>query len=139
MQGRVVPSCRRQAALRRRRRDRRLSEEESKTTHPLGPTPGCRTSPAVPSTPKAFRRQSSGTTLDDNDMKKPASTLIAVPLAAALATQAMGQQSAPLPPVAPKVPHATSIHGYTLNDDYFWLREKGKPEVTAYLEAENAY
>ena len=72
-------------------------------------------------------------------MKKPAATLIAVPLAAALATQAMGQQSAPVPPVARKVPHTTSIHGYTLSDDYFWLREKAKPEVTAYLEAENAY
>jgi oligopeptidase B len=77
--------------------------------------------------------------LDDDDMKKPAATLIAVPLAAALTTQAMGQQSAPVPPVARKVPHSTSIHGHTLNDDYYWLREKGKPEVTAYLEAENAY
>jgi oligopeptidase B len=24
-------------------------------------------------------------------------------------------------------------------DPYFWLRERGSPEVTAYLEAENAY
>ena len=73
-------------------------------------------------------------------MKKPAATLItAVPLAAALAAQAMGQQSASVPPVARKVPHTTSIHGYTLNDDYFWLREKANPEVIAYLEAENAY
>ncbi len=72
-------------------------------------------------------------------MKKPAATLIAVPLAAALATQAMAQQSATVPPVARKVPHTTSIHGYTLSDDYFWLREKANPDVTAYLEAENAY
>ena len=72
-------------------------------------------------------------------MKKPAVTLItAVPLAAALATQAMAQ-SAPVPPVARKVPHTTNIHGYTLSDDYFWLREKANPDVTAYLEAENAY
>ena len=79
-------------------------------------------------------------TLDDDQMKKPAATLItAVPLAAALATQAMGQQSASLPPVARKVPHTTNIHGYTLSDDYFWLREKANPDVTAYLEAENAY
>src|SRR5262245_45743225 len=43
------------------------------------------------------------------------------------------------PPVARKVPHVTQIHGYTLKDDYFWLREKQNPEVLKYLEAENAY
>ena len=42
-------------------------------------------------------------------------------------------------PVAKKVPRETKIHGYTLTDDYFWLREKGTPAVTQYLEAENAY
>ncbi len=31
------------------------------------------------------------------------------------------------------------MHGETLQDDYFWLREKESPEVRAYLEAENAY
>jgi oligopeptidase B len=43
------------------------------------------------------------------------------------------------PPVARKTPHETKIHGYTLKDDYFWLREKSNPETIAYLEAENAY
>ena len=43
------------------------------------------------------------------------------------------------PPVARKSPHTTSIHGQVLADDYFWLREKSKPEVAEYLEAENAY
>jgi len=43
------------------------------------------------------------------------------------------------PPVARKTPHETKIHGYTLKDDYFWLREKSNPEVISYLEAENAY
>jgi oligopeptidase B len=42
-------------------------------------------------------------------------------------------------PVAKKVPHETKIHGYTLTDDYFWLREKSNADVTQYLEAENAY
>ncbi len=42
-------------------------------------------------------------------------------------------------PVATRKPHPTHLHGETLEDDYFWLREKGSPEVTAYLEAENAY
>ena len=31
------------------------------------------------------------------------------------------------------------MHGTVLVDDYAWLREKESPEVTAYLEAENAY
>ena len=43
------------------------------------------------------------------------------------------------PPVAKKVPKTTTIHGETLVDDYFWLREKSDKEVINYLEAENAY
>ncbi len=43
------------------------------------------------------------------------------------------------PPVARKVPHITEIHGYKLEDNYFWLREKKNPEVIKYLEEENAY
>ena len=43
------------------------------------------------------------------------------------------------PPVAAKIPHETVLHGQKLVDDYYWLREKGAPEVTAYLTAENAY
>ena len=43
------------------------------------------------------------------------------------------------PPSAAKQPHAVTLHGDTRVDDYFWLREKGAPEVRAYLEAENAY
>ena len=43
------------------------------------------------------------------------------------------------PPVAAREPHPTLIHGVDLPDDYFWLREKGEPRVTSYLEAENAY
>jgi oligopeptidase B len=43
------------------------------------------------------------------------------------------------PPAAAKKPRTTEIHGYTLKDDYFWLREKSDPEVIKYLEAENAY
>jgi len=43
------------------------------------------------------------------------------------------------PPVAPTHPYSVTLHGDTRVDDYFWLREKGSAEVTAYLEAENAY
>src|SRR5437660_10928982 len=47
---------------------------------------------------------------------------------------------APLsPPVARKVPHTVQLHGETLSDDYFWLRNKGTPEVEQYLHAEAAY
>jgi oligopeptidase B len=45
----------------------------------------------------------------------------------------------PAPPVARKMPHETTLHGETLRDDYFWMREKEHPDVRAYLEAENAY
>src|ERR1043166_7144690 len=45
----------------------------------------------------------------------------------------------PPPPMAKKIPKTTNIHGETLIDNYFWLREKNNPEVMAYLEAENAY
>ena len=45
----------------------------------------------------------------------------------------------PAPPVARKVPKAQTFHGEDMTDNYFWLREKGTKEVTAYLEAENAY
>ena len=43
------------------------------------------------------------------------------------------------PPVAKKHPRVTKIHGQTLTDDYFWLRDKPNPDVKAYLEAENEY
>ena len=45
----------------------------------------------------------------------------------------------PAPPVARKQPTETRIHGAVLRDHYAWLRERGNPEVTHYLEAENAY
>jgi oligopeptidase B len=43
------------------------------------------------------------------------------------------------PPVARKIPKVDGVHGDVHQDDYAWLREKGSPEVVAYLEAENAY
>ena len=78
---------------------------------------------------------------DDQPMKTPSAALLtAVPLAAALASPGvLAQSSVPPPPVARKVPHTTDIHGLTLSDDYFWLRDKSSADVTAHLEAENAY
>jgi oligopeptidase B len=43
------------------------------------------------------------------------------------------------PPVAKKQPHPVQIHGDTLADDYYWLKNKGTPEVEDYLKAELAY
>jgi len=43
------------------------------------------------------------------------------------------------PPLARREHTETILHGVTLVDDYAWLRQKQKPETTAYLEAENAY
>lgn len=43
------------------------------------------------------------------------------------------------PPQAQAIPKTISLHGETLVDPYFWLREKENPAVRAYLEAENSY
>jgi oligopeptidase B len=51
----------------------------------------------------------------------------------------MTQNPLPNPPIARKVHTETKLHGAVLSDDYAWLRDKQDPEVTAYLEAENAY
>jgi oligopeptidase B len=51
----------------------------------------------------------------------------------------MTQDQIPAPPIARKDQKETILHGVTLTDDYAWLRDKDNPEVTAYLEAENAY
>jgi oligopeptidase B len=47
--------------------------------------------------------------------------------------------SLPDPPVAPQKPHETTVHGRMLTDNYFWLRDRADPSVTAYLKAEDAY
>ena len=52
---------------------------------------------------------------------------------------AIGAGTEPTPPVAKTDPHVTEIHGETLVDPYYWLRERDNPEVIDYLEAENAY
>jgi len=51
----------------------------------------------------------------------------------------MTENPLPAPPIA-RIEHTeTVLHGVTLTDNYAWLRQKEDPEVTAYLEAENAY
>jgi oligopeptidase B len=43
------------------------------------------------------------------------------------------------PPAARRDPRNFAHHGDQRIDEYHWLRDRGKPEVIAYLEAENAY
>lgn len=43
------------------------------------------------------------------------------------------------PPSAPQIPRTTVVHGETLVDPFFWLREKTNPAVIDYLERENDY
>ncbi|MEP0823079.1 MAG: S9 family peptidase [Ignavibacterium sp.] len=51
----------------------------------------------------------------------------------------LSQTSKITPPLAPRNPKTTVLHGETLVDDYAWLREKQNPAVVEYLNAENAY
>jgi oligopeptidase B len=51
----------------------------------------------------------------------------------------MTESTLPPPPIARKEHKETALHGVVLADDYAWLRDKENPDVTAYLEAENAY
>jgi oligopeptidase B len=51
----------------------------------------------------------------------------------------MTDNKLPTPPVARKEPVVTELFGVTLTDDYAWLRDKENPELTAHLDAENAY
>jgi oligopeptidase B len=53
--------------------------------------------------------------------------------------QSNGGASAPQPPMTEKKPKNTTIHGVTLVDDYFWLREKTNPAVMAHLKEESDY
>jgi oligopeptidase B len=43
------------------------------------------------------------------------------------------------PPQAPRRPTSLRMHGDERVDDWYWLRDRDDPQVTAYLEAENAY
>ena len=52
---------------------------------------------------------------------------------------ASGPSSGLQPPIAEKRPHVTTVHGDTLTDDYFWLRERTDPKVIDYLKEEDGY
>lgn len=56
-----------------------------------------------------------------------------------VSAQSNGGTGAPQPPMAEKKTKTTNIHGDTMVDDYFWLREKTNPSVQAYLKSEDDY
>jgi len=62
-----------------------------------------------------------------------------LPINSKVVAQSNGGAGAPQPPMAEKKTKTTNIHGITLVDDYFWLREKNNPAVMAHLKAEDAY
>lgn len=43
------------------------------------------------------------------------------------------------PPAAKKIPYKLEKFGQVRVDDYYWLKDRGNPDVMAYLKAENAY
>jgi oligopeptidase B len=59
--------------------------------------------------------------------------------AISVSAQTDGAAAALQPPMTEKKPKTTNIHGVTLVDNYFWLREKTNPAVMAHLQAENNY
>ena len=65
--------------------------------------------------------------------------LCVLPNSSKVLAQSNGGASAPQPPMAEKKTKTTNIHGVTLVDDYFWLREKTNPAVMSHLKAEDAY
>jgi oligopeptidase B len=69
----------------------------------------------------------------------PGLAMIPILLAAAAPSGPTGPAGPPAPPVAARRDHLQTWHGETVNDPWFWLREKDNPEVRKYLEAENAY
>ena len=64
---------------------------------------------------------------------------LVLPLTNNVTAQSNGGAGAPQPPMAEKKTKTTNIHGVTLVDEYFWLREKTNPAVLAHLQAEDAY
>ena len=62
-----------------------------------------------------------------------------LPISSKVIAQSDEGAGAPQPPMTEKKPKITNIHGTTLVDDFFWLREKTNPAVMAHLKAEDEY
>ena len=60
-------------------------------------------------------------------------------LASILFTSIQAQEREFNPPTSKKIPSQLIIHGDTVIDNYYWMRDKNAPEVINHLYAENAY
>lgn len=65
--------------------------------------------------------------------------LLALTLSGGIEAMAQTNNTLPTAPAAKVNARNTDVHGETLVDNYYWLREKSNAEVISYLEAENAY
>jgi oligopeptidase B len=72
-----------------------------------------------------------------NRLKWSVAIVLLPPLARAGETRM--DLSGAAPPAARRVPKESTLQGELRVDFYHWLREKANPEVSAYLNAENAY
>ncbi len=71
---------------------------------------------------------------------KPHVVFVRLLLALACVCTTAAMAADPLaPPVVQRLPKDVSVHGDSRTDDYFWLRDRSKPETDAYLRAEAAY
>ncbi|MFM7834777.1 MAG: oligopeptidase B, partial [Planctomycetaceae bacterium] len=66
-------------------------------------------------------------------------SLLNLLLSVVLGLWAVADEVPPKAPVAPAKAHSTDFHGMTLEDPYFWMKDKTNPDVIRYLEAENSY
>ncbi|HZF67668.1 MAG TPA: S9 family peptidase [Gemmatirosa sp.] len=78
----------------------------------------------------------------------PVALLALAPIGRPLAAQAAparaaapptGAAALPRPPVAPRVPHADTLHGDVRRDPYAYMKDRRDARVLAYLHAENGY
>ena len=77
-----------------------------------------------------------------NQSRLPVLLVLFVTCVLSINSKAIAQSNgggATQPPMAEKKTKTTNIHGETLVDDYFWLREKTSPSVQSYLQAEDAF
>ncbi|REJ77702.1 MAG: S9 family peptidase [Acidobacteria bacterium] len=75
-------------------------------------------------------------------MNKILRSIASVLLILTACTAAAHSQDDMKPPVAKKEPKVTNVHGQTLTDNYFWMRDrndKKSPAIIDYLKAENEY
>jgi oligopeptidase B len=65
--------------------------------------------------------------------------IISFALSGLFAMTELAGETPSIPPMAPVMEHGEVRHRTTVIDNYYWLRDKSKPQVIDYLRAENAY